>query len=266
MPSMVGRDSSATMLHRMAPQNTSRWQKWMTTWNHSALMTAAHDGAPIHVVEHVWHDDDIPAVIRRAVPRHADSILAMRASVERNDMARYCLLYLYGGMYADLDVQLLSLPRLSQALFVAQKLNLVVLPFEKRRLAGQAIMLSPRPRHPFWIELIESLVSEYDSHCYEPSTTGPDAVTHALNNLCRKNRTSATLTAIRVADGFMTGPISSHHLTGTWRSWSSANSTETYRAFVDRWHQRCPKPQGQAPVYLNTTLCPATLRSNSNLL
>ena len=149
-------------LHRMAPSNLSRYRRWMPSW----------DAAVPPLVQRIWHDEDVAQIVRDVVPRHAQRILGMRAGVERNDMARYCLLYRHGGMYADLDVQLTDAAALLRVLQIAARRNWVVLPFENNRLVGQCIMLSPRPRHPFWLELIERLVSEYDPRCYEPSTTG----------------------------------------------------------------------------------------------
>lgn len=78
----------------------------------------------------------------------------------------------------------------------------VILPFERDRLVGQSIMVSPTRRHVFWKRLIDWLVDTYDPHCYEPTNTGPDAVTTFWNKFCGEFNASGTPSYVKIAYGF----------------------------------------------------------------
>ena len=195
-------------LHRMAPNSSlQRWAPWVRSWE--GLLTTR--GATPAWRERTWRDDDLAALLRQTVPKHADRILSMRTSVERNDMARYAALYRDGGVYADLDIELRN-PQLFAKLTTSR--DAVTLPFEKGRFVGQSLMISPRPRHPFWLHLIDWLVQEYDPRCYEPYNTGPDALTRFWNEACAQY---AANKSVLIADGLLNGPLTVHHATGSWR-------------------------------------------------
>lgn len=200
-------DPSEWILHRMAPEGSlERWEKYIATWD---PLLDERDTSHRRWRNRTWRDADFVDLLTTTVPQYTAAILAMRAPVERNDMARYVALYRYGGVYVDLDVNLHS-----KALFAAAASPAsIVLPFEKGRLVGQSIMLASRPRHPFWLHLIDWLVSTYDSNCYEPTNTGPDALTTFWNLHCIMYGVNDEVV---IAEGFMSGPITSHRATGSW--------------------------------------------------
>ena len=200
--------NSTWMLHRMAPNgDLTMWSSCMASW--TKLLDRGDRALGWHRSweQRIWHDDDLAPLLHSILPQHADRIMAMRAPVERNDMARYAILYRYGGVYADLDMKLLRSSLFSHAASGQH----ITLPFEKGRLVGQSIMLAPAPQHAFWMKLIDWLVEHYDPACYEPLNTGPDAVTIFWNTVCTEWSTS-----VIVADGFMTGKTTYHMATGSW--------------------------------------------------
>ena len=74
-------------LHRMVPDSgLGRWNNSMQSWS-DLLERGDERGRWWQEVR--WRDRDLPALLKSSVPQHASAILSMRASVERNDMARY---------------------------------------------------------------------------------------------------------------------------------------------------------------------------------
>ena len=161
-------------VHRILPPNNGApWANIMATW----------DGvAGVEIVEHAA--DDLPALVQAAVPTLAPHVLRMRAAIERDDIAKYCALFLHGGVYADLDTELLSAPLLARAAASGR----VLLASERvgaHNSAAPHVIVSP-PRHPFWLALVSDLVERYDPRCYEPMNTGTMALTAFVNRaVCR---------------------------------------------------------------------------------
>ena len=196
-------------MHRMVPDSgLERWTRMMGSWHGLLADGDAALGMPRTWRNTTWRDADLEPLLRSVVPKHAPNIMSMRAAVERNDMARYAALYRDGGVYADLDVELVDAARFAEMASDAA----VTLPSEKGRLVGQSIMMSPRPQAAFWLHLIDWLVAHYDPACYEPLNTGPDAVTAFWNAVCAEYHNGSVI----ITHGLMTGPITRHHATGSW--------------------------------------------------
>ena len=184
-----------------------------------------------------YGDEDLPYLINRTAPEHAEAISRFRSKIERVDLARYAIMHEHGSVYADADQQLISpqqLRRVACAHRVVLPIEMVVEVLGQRRVrrfvAGQSLLISPA-RHRFWPALIRFLVARYDPRCYEPMNTGPVALTAFVNGLCA----AASATPLR-ADGaharallanvtldwkFGDGHITRHHTTGHWRTWHS---------------------------------------------
>jgi hypothetical protein len=143
------------IFHRMVPDGgQEKWSGYIRSWDR-LLNQTTEDGQPRwQVKEH--RDSDFRAILELAVPHLVDRIMAFHHPVEINDVSRYAALYHYGGVYADLDVELLSPEVFAQAARTAD----VIFPHEKTRLMGQSIMISPQPRNPFWLKLIEYITEQ----------------------------------------------------------------------------------------------------------
>jgi len=212
------------IFHRMVPDGgQEKWSGYIRSWDR-LLNQTTEDGQPRwQVKEH--RDSDFRAILELAVPHLVDRIMAFHHPVEINDVSRYAALYHYGGVYADLDVELLSPEVFAQAARTAD----VIFPHEKTRLMGQSIMISPQPRNPFWLKLIEYITEQYNADCYTPFNTGPDAVTTYWNSVCgqhfEQHLTDPSATPrVVVADGLMDGPVTVHHQSGSWRGVDSAQA------------------------------------------
>ena len=196
-----GSTATPPLVHRIAPDDTSLWKRYLSTWANSSMRTT------------YTHDPDLVRVVATAFPSLADKVSRMRTVVERTDIARLALLYAHGGVYADLDIELLSEAQL-RAMRLTGK---VYLPFEKGRLVGQSILISPS-RHPLWAYLANRMVGEYDGSCYETLNTGPDKLTLLWNELCHSGH--PLIADVVLHEGLIKGPVTRHHTTGkhTWKA------------------------------------------------
>ena len=202
------RQATPLLLHRIAPRKTRMWKRYMSSW--SSL------GA--RVIE--YHDEDLDRLVNAAFPELAKSTARMRTLIERTDIARLAVMHLYGGIYADLDMELLE-PNLMHELVCTAD---VVVPFEKDRLVGQSILFSSTPKHPLWRILATRMVHGYNPDCYETLNTGPDRLTLLWNEMC-EGRHNALRNAT-LHRGLVRGPVTWHHTTGK-RSWKRSSNNES---------------------------------------
>jgi len=105
-----------------------------------------------------WSDEDLHKFISQEYPWFLPTYDSYPHHIQRVDSARYFLLYHFGGVYADLDMQCLTPldPLLNE-------LGGVVLGQENQQhtdgsqRVGNAFMMSC-PGHPFWISVFQALI------------------------------------------------------------------------------------------------------------
>lgn len=155
-------------------------------------------------------------VIAEAFPSLVPMVGGMRTVIEKTDICRLALMHLHGGIYADLDQELVSVEKMQKLLASGR----VYLPFEKGRLVGQAILISP-PGHPLWATLAHSMVSQYDPRCYETMNTGPDKLTALWNEAACAPSLSNVFQSVSLHEGLDgvggDGAIVRHLRTGSWK-------------------------------------------------
>jgi hypothetical protein len=111
----------------------------------------------------LWTDRDLELFMQE----HFSELLPLYRSypnpVQRADLARYCLLYIHGGVYADIDTRCLAS---LEILAGEDRVLLCEEPVRNRRFAVSrglsrlyfnGTMASPA-RHPFWLHVIELCV------------------------------------------------------------------------------------------------------------
>lgn len=126
------------------------------------------------------HDD---ADLRDLIVRHFPEFLAQydrfTRSIERVDFARYALMHVYGGIYADLDMECI---RSVEPLLSSTRAIIGTEPIEHARhyhvdhVLCNAILLSP-PGHPVWRAIMAHIVANYQPEGNVVFNTGPMAMT-----------------------------------------------------------------------------------------
>jgi mannosyltransferase OCH1-like enzyme len=134
---------------------------------------------------HILLDDsDLREIVRTIDESYLADYDSFTSNIERVDFARYAIMYLYGGVYADLDTR--PLKRID---FWVEK-NVPVLGCEPSehsrnlyhlsRVVCNALMISP-PGNRFWLDLMECIRKNYERN-YDPvENTGPLAITRFLD-------------------------------------------------------------------------------------
>ncbi|WP_159082532.1 glycosyltransferase [Paragemmobacter aquarius] len=106
-----------------------------------------------------WTDDDLLEFFRQERPDLLDLFLSYDKPVQKADLARYCILHRYGGIYADIDTRCLAS---AEPIAGDRRVILCEEPPRHREPALQrglktmwfnGTMASP-PEHPFWEDVI----------------------------------------------------------------------------------------------------------------
>lgn len=147
------------------------WIKWNPGWEYR-----------------FWTDEDLLAFMRDEWPDLLELYLSYPRPVQRADLARYCLLQKYGGVYADVDtVCLASLEPFAgdPRVILCEEPERHWKPARLRgldRLWFNGTMASP-PGHPFWTSVIDMCrLMAARRHGDVLETTGPLILSTAVKN------------------------------------------------------------------------------------
>jgi mannosyltransferase OCH1-like enzyme len=210
-------DTIPKVIHQMAPKDR---QKWHVSWE------PCHETFKVHFsdFEHkMWTDEALDAFV---ASRHAalyETYQNLAFPIQRFDLARYLILYEFGGIYADMDVECLDN---FYGFLQPGKANIAMSEHANEDFQN-ALMASP-PKHPFWHYVISEVIGWQHSKDVIASTgpimlsrvarVAPSSMIHPLKNSLIKVDTS---NAAHDMKKFTPSPkhpniMAVHHGTGTW--------------------------------------------------
>jgi hypothetical protein len=106
-----------------------------------------------------WLDADNRALFEKHLPKYLPKYDSFTTSISKADFSRFAYLYVYGGVYADLDVECLRpLEFIFEAKSGQKKPGVVLGMMGDRPTFEHAIpnaWMSSVPRHPLWLTCIE---------------------------------------------------------------------------------------------------------------
>ena len=120
--------------------------------------------------------------------------------IQRADLARYVYMHASGGVYADIDVELLQRlrPLLQKqrrkgvgVILGQEPLAHAVLIERRERMVCNAVLAST-PGHPFWLALLRHIVANARPHTDPPGSTGPRMLERFFLSWHRQHREDAT--------------------------------------------------------------------------
>lgn len=162
-------------------------------------------------------------------------------NIERVDFSRYALLYLYGGVYADMDTVVLrdidTWVNMNKIILGCEPKEHAVKLYNRERVLCNALMISP-PKEKFWLKLMDYIIENYE-HNYKPvETTGPMAITKFLDN----NKTEESSIVI-------TNPCVFYPLKSNGLSSKECDMKESYVAHI--WENTWVKPWYEDKAWMN---------------
>ena len=135
----------------------------------------------------LWTDADNRRLIADDFAWFLDTYDGYRHAIERADAIRYFLLYAYGGVYVDLDMEFLKpMDDLLRSEEPQIFFSLEAGPSIFQTVVSNAFMAAPKA-HPFFLHVIESLARVKGSDITFADVfrnTGPDMLTAQLLNVC----------------------------------------------------------------------------------
>ncbi|OQR90198.1 hypothetical protein THRCLA_22576 [Thraustotheca clavata] len=193
LPIVVPQGEPATILEKKSTIPRIIHQSWKAADNIPELfapwMQSWHRQNPTWKYV-FWDDNDNLALFEKHFPKYYH-IATSIGKIHLADMARYALLYLYGGVYVDCDFECKASfdDLLEEELFLSTEpfVHAVLLENANKPILCNAILAS-RPRHPFWIDVLDGIHSTFTSSGgnQDPVTlTGPrmvEAIHNKYNN------------------------------------------------------------------------------------
>jgi hypothetical protein len=155
-------------------------QTWKTPRVPKHLRRYVRSWSKFQTLEYRFYtDEDSRNLVADHFPQYSDLYDKFSRNIERADFARYAMMAVYGGIYADLDMECL---RSIQPFLSLSCAVIGTEPEEHGALYGvervlcNAILFSP-PGHPFWGELMAYIADNYQPGGDVVFNTGPMAMT-----------------------------------------------------------------------------------------
>lgn len=161
-------------IHQTAPSDPSRWKP---SWS------MCQDTVKRHFREFrytLWSDEDLDKLVREHFAWFYPVFRSYPEPIYRADAGRYMILYLYGGIYLDMDYEVLEN-------FYSQldpnHPSIVESPFPNMENLQNSLMASPA-RHPFWLKVLREMASSSTVFFHSVlDATGP----RMLDRVCTEN-------------------------------------------------------------------------------
>jgi mannosyltransferase OCH1-like enzyme len=155
-------------------------QTWKTTQVPQHLQRFVRSWTQFQTLEYHFHtDEDSRRLIANHFPQYLEQYDRFTRNIERADFARYAIMAVYGGIYADLDMECI---RSIEPWLQSTRAVIGTEPEEHadvyrvERVLCNAILMSP-PGHPVWGELMAYIVDNYQPDRDVVYNTGPMAMT-----------------------------------------------------------------------------------------
>ena len=138
-----------------------------------------------HWLHKLWTDAENRALIEQSMPWLLSTYDSMPAEIFKADLARYAYMYIYGGVYVDLDFECIK------SIDGLLRNKSIALAYDIREDNGGAdianAFLASAPGHPFWIHLLTSIVERAGNSgiIHAITATGPGAITMAYKDFTR---------------------------------------------------------------------------------
>ena len=201
------------IIHQTAPGDRSKWHK---TWGicHRTWKIFFPHKEFRHIL---WTDEDLDVFMKKEYPWFYPTYQAYPKNIQRIDIARYFILYKYGGIYADMDFECLKnfYNELDH-----NKVNIAESPYKENEELHNSMMASPA-KHPFWLHVFKHGIKNRNIK-HVRTSTGPILLDIAYYTYPYKGTVTILPHKyynphIKSAEGFNSIEVRSrHHLSSVW--------------------------------------------------
>lgn len=207
-------DTIPNIIHQLAPADTAFWHPF---WEpcHKTWKTNFPD-----FIHKMWNDQEIDDLIRTRHRLLYEKYKALPHQIQRVNIATYVIIYEYGGIYADMDVECIE--NFYQVLQPG-KANIGMGPGSSEAFEN-AVMASPA-KHPFWHYVISDVINSLHVHD-PPASTGAVMLSRVVEMTPKNMYAPLTNTLIQVEANKQKGKfvpatkkndiVAIHHRTNTW--------------------------------------------------
>lgn len=138
------------ILHQTAPSNRSNWhplwhkcqESWLTNFPDFEYK--------------LWLDEDIDQLVEQHFPQYWPMYNEFQVHIMKIDFVRFCFMYKYGGIYADMDFYCYS----NFYDDIGGEVCLVENPFGNDPIENS--LMCSVPQHGFWIECMDLVKDRYE--------------------------------------------------------------------------------------------------------
>ncbi len=135
------------IIHQTAPRDRSKWkEEWFKC--HDTWVNTFESPEYVHIL---WFDEDLDNLIKDHFPWFKSIYDSYDSIIKKVDIARYFILYKYGGIYADMDY---LCTKNFYDLLPQDKISISESPWKNNEYIQNALMISP-PENDFWLKVIE---------------------------------------------------------------------------------------------------------------
>jgi mannosyltransferase OCH1-like enzyme len=161
------------IIHQTGPTDISKWPNiWklcQKTWIHKFPNWEYK----------FWNDEDIDILVKTFFPNLYTIFKNYDVHIKRVDLAKYCILQKYGGIYVDLDYECI---KKFEHFIRGDKISVAVSPYSNNDNNNDsylnALITSP-PGHPFWNTVFE-LIEKHKDISEVLTATGPNLLMEAI--------------------------------------------------------------------------------------
>lgn len=164
IPKIIHQTYKTSKLPEVWENTPETWQRFHPDWKYM-----------------FWTDDDNRALVAEHFSWFLETYDGYEYNIQRADAIRPMILFMYGGLYVDCDIQALR-PVDSE-----MRGDLCLLLSKNMGGVTNSVMASC-PGHPFWINVLQQMVLRRDDwwggikHATVMNTTGPNVIDYCLKN------------------------------------------------------------------------------------
>ena len=136
-----------------------------------------------------WNEQKSLLFIKKYFPFFYEKFKNYKYPIQKVDAIRYFILYHYGGVYMDMDIQC----RKIFDLFTEDKVYLVEESNSMNTLKFNNFLMASPKGHPFWLHIFDKLKENYDNRWYLRflyilNSAGPGMVVSAYDSYKEKDK------------------------------------------------------------------------------